>query len=213
MDTENTLELINELRHDFMRCADSVVLAVQSGELMEDGTTMANTVFDSRQLIRALFAYIEGATFTIKTIAIQICLNRGRELSVGEQFVAAEIRHELNDHGKVVERKAKLRFTSNVRFAFALLERAYGVTGYFDPSQTWWLRLKDSEVVRDRLMHPRLLSDLLVAPREVIAALEAGEGFEATLRKFKAVIKHGGAKGKGKGAEEDPVSGLGVRPT
>jgi hypothetical protein len=181
MTERTTQELIEKLGSDVDRCHGELLQSIDNGDRNEDGTISADYEYHARQLIRAILAYIEGVTFSVKIWAVSKCLDSGIEVSDHERYAAVEVDTDLNNKGEVVERPAKLRLANNVRFAFRLLERAKGGTFKFDASADWWSDLQKTISVRDRLTHPRLPEDIDVSPEEIITALNAKVGFENAL--------------------------------
>ncbi len=111
-------------------------------------------------------------------------IETGIEVSDHERYLVVEVDSDLNDKGEVVERPARLRLASNVRFAFRLLERATGGSFRIDPSSDWWSSLRRTIAVRDRLTHPRFPEDIDVSGEEIVTALKAKVGFEKTLSDY-----------------------------
>lgn len=186
MEDRTTAELIETLDNDVERCHAGLIASIDAGEVDSDGSVTADYEFHARQLIRAILAYIEGITFSVKVKSVARCLENGIEVTDHERHVAVEVDCELNDKGEVVERSAKIRLTNSIRFAFRLIERSEGKTGKFDPSSEWWSCLRSTMKVRDRLAHPRMPGDLDISGDEIIAALNAKSGFDATLAAYVA---------------------------
>ena len=111
-------------------------------------------------------------------------LENNIEISPPERFLAAEITYELNDKGEILERSAHIKLVRNIRFAFALYEKAHNLQTTLDVSSEWWFCLRESIKVRDRLTHPRLPEDLDISPKELINAIKAKNGFEETLLEY-----------------------------
>jgi hypothetical protein len=187
MDERTTGDLLLELDSDYQRCYEQIIKRLDEGDKGDDGTTHADTEFDSRQLIRSTFAYIEGAMFVLKVEASFNAEEKGVELTHQQQGFIFEKTCSLNDKGDVSEHDAKISLTKNIRFAFSVFSEANNIENKLDASSDWWFKLKSSIKVRDRLTHPRFPSHLDVSPKEVIAAISAKVGFEETLLKaFKA---------------------------
>jgi hypothetical protein len=176
-----TAELIEKLGDDITICHGELIRAIDAGDVDENGDVDADYEYHARQLIRAIFAFIEAVTFSAKIKAVEYCLDRGFEISEAERFLAADLEHVLTDDGQVVERPARLRLAANVRYAFTLQERTLGVTGTFDRQAAWWSSFKSSIRVRDRLTHPKLPSDVDVSGAELVEALRAYDGFKAQM--------------------------------
>ena len=184
MDEKTTGELLIELDSDYQRCYEQIIKRLDEGERDENGITHAETEFDSRQLIRSTFAYIEGAMFVLKIEATFNAEEKGVELTNQQQQFIFEIDFNLNDKGEVFEYAARISLTKNIRFAFAVFAEANKLENTLDTGSDWWSKLKSSIKVRDRLTHPRFPADLDVSPKEVIEAITAKVGFDETLHKI-----------------------------
>lgn len=178
---QTTGDLLETLDSDYRRCYSQVLMRLEEGERSEDGCISADYEFDARQLIRAAFAYIEGAIYLLKIEALFNFEENGIELSPQQSHFIFEANFDLNDKGEIVQRPAKIPLTKNIRFAFRIFAEANGIESCFDPTAEWWPLLQDSIRVRDRLMHPRLPSDLDVTPKETITMVKAKAGFDELL--------------------------------
>lgn len=189
MDTQRTTrEVMEVLGHDCERCHAELVAIMNAGEVDVEGNVSADYEYHARQLVRAIFAYIEGVTFSVKAWSAWKCLIGGVGITPEERYLAVDTEYELNDRGEVVEAVAKISLARNVRFAIALNRKAHGVSVPFDASVAWWAYFKDAIRIRDRLTHPKLPGDLDVSGEELVKALRAKAGFEEEL------LQHGEAK-------------------
>ncbi len=185
MDAERTTrELIETLDEDYDRCYREILKSFDEGTIDADGNLDADYEFQARQLVRAVFAYIEGVTFSVKASAAWKCMQDGVEITPQERYIAAEVEYRINDKGEVVERPAQIMLTQNIRFAFALTEKAHRIPAQFDPSIEWWACLREAIKVRNRLMHPRLPEDLDISPEELIKTIKAKNGFDKLLMRY-----------------------------
>lgn len=67
VDNERTTqEVINTLGNDCDRCHDALIASIDNGKVDEHGNADAEYEFHARQLIRAIFAYIEAVTFSMR---------------------------------------------------------------------------------------------------------------------------------------------------
>ena len=180
-DERTTRELMEQLGEDCNRCHAMLVECIDAGEAAEDGGTYAEYEFFARQLIRAVFAYIEATTFSVKAWSAGRCIELDLEITPQERYFATDTEYELNHQGEVVETIAKISLARNIRFAIALNRRAHGVTEPFDASVEWWSRLREAIRVRDRLTHPKLPGDLDVSGDDIVKVLRARDGFEEEI--------------------------------
>ncbi|WP_372747853.1 hypothetical protein [Litorivivens sp.] len=181
MNERTTTELIVSLGEDFERCHQLVLDAIEDGKAEDGYYVNRDYEFHARNLIRSGLSLIEAATFSIKVQSANKCIEKGIPISDHERFLSIEIDADIDDKGQVVERPAKIRLTSNIRFAFGLLERASGTKTTFDPQLDWWSFLRKTIRVRDRLTHPRMPEDIDIGGEEVVDALKAVEGFEKVV--------------------------------
>ena len=181
-DERNTRELIEELGDDCTRCHAMLVECIDAGEVdNSDGGVRADYEFHARQLIRAVFAYLEAVTFSVKAWSAGRCMELGMDITPQERYFAVDTEYDLNDRGEIVEATAKIPLTRNIRFALAMNRKAQGVADAFDASIEWWSCLKEAIRIRDRLTHPKMPGDLDVSGDDIVKVLKAWKGFEAEL--------------------------------
>lgn len=180
-DERTTREVLEELGEDCQRCHAALVACIDAGEVEADGSVTADYEFYARQLVRAIFAYIEATTFSVKAWSAGYCMDNGIEISPQERYFATDTEYEINDRGEVVEGIAKLSLARNIRFALALRRKAHGIAEPFDASVDWWCCLREAIRVRDRLTHPKLPGDLDLTGDDIVKVLRAKDGFEDEL--------------------------------
>jgi len=186
-DDRSTAELVEVLSNDFHRLEKRMVTSAKRGYMSSADESNA------RSLIRALFALVEGVVYAMKIDALFVAEERGQPLSFAESALVFELRHELSDHGEVIERPANVTLERNVRFAFRLYAQVFGIASSLDTNSDWWHALRRSMRVRNRLMHPRQPADLDIGPKHVVDAVVAKRGFiqavGETLRHKESVPK------------------------
>jgi len=171
------------LRKDCARCHAELVASIDGGEVAADGIS-ADYEYHARMLIRAVFAYIEAVTFSIKAASAWRCMESGIEITPEERYFATDTEYELNDRGEVVESVAKVSLAKNVRFAINLYRKSYNVREPFDASVEWWSCLREAIRIRDRLTHPKMPEDLDVSGDDIVKVLKAKKGFEEEATRF-----------------------------
>jgi hypothetical protein len=185
----STTELIETLGNDVDRCHQELIELLSTSPPGPDGSIEVEYEHLSRQLIRAIFAFFEAVTFSVKMRAIEELIKSGHEVLWAERYLAADIEFTLTDKGEVTERPARIRLVDNIRFAFSLQERFLGITDRFDPSCKWWGCLKTAIKIRDRITHPKFPEDIDVSPEETIVALDAYNGFKKHLVDYSLMQK------------------------
>jgi len=155
-DERTTRELMEQLGDDCARCHATLVECIDAGEVDDDGGVRADYEFHARQLSRAVFAYIEAVTFSVKAWSAGRCMELGIDITPQERYFATDTEYDLNDRGEIVETTAKIPLARNIRFALAMNRKARGVADAFDASVEWWSCLKEAIHIRDRLTHPKM---------------------------------------------------------
>jgi hypothetical protein len=183
-DERTTKELIEVLGNDCDRCHAQLIEAIDSGDVDEDGAVDADYEFHARQLIRAIFAYIEAVTFSMKATSAWKCMEDGTEITPQERYFATDTEYEVNERGEIVESVAKLSLARNIRFAFVMHRKAHRDSAPFDASVEWWSCLKEAIRIRDRLTHPKMPNDLDVSGEEVVKVLKAKKAFEEEALRY-----------------------------
>lgn len=183
MEDDRTTKIIIEmLGDDCSHCHAQLIAAIDAGERDGDGNVHApDYEFHARQLIRAVFAYIEAVTFSAKAWSANYCMDNDIDITPQERYFAIDVEYDLNEKGEVVEGIAKISLARNIRFAIAIKRKAYGVSERFDASVEWWSCLRHAIKVRDRLTHPKMPGDLDVSGDDLIKVLQAKDGFEKEL--------------------------------
>ena len=185
-DEHTTRELMEQLGEDCDRCHAELIECIDAGKVDDDGSVHADYEYHARQLVRAVFAYIEATTFSVKVRSAGHCMEHGIEITPQERYFATDTEYEINDRGEIVEAVAKISLARNIRFALAMKRKAYGIANPFDASVEWWSCLREAIKIRDRLTHPKMPGDLNVSGDDIVKVLKAKQGFEEEL------LHHGG---------------------
>ena len=110
-----TSELIETLGGDIDRCRRELIGSIDDGNVDPNGDVHADYEYHARQLMRAIFAFIEAVIFSVKVKAAEYCLHHNRDTADAEGFFAVDVEHVLTDKGEVVERPAHIRLADNIR--------------------------------------------------------------------------------------------------
>ncbi len=164
-------KIARELRSEFCWLAN----------IGDDGTIPDPTAVEQRakrNLVRSVFSFVEAISFAMKANGLKRIEEWGIEWDDAEKLLAQEMVADLTDAGQTVRRKAKLRSMSNVRFAFRFLSEVYGAGFVLNVGSNGWDCLQRANKVRDRLTHPKRLSDLQVSSEEYSDSLRAFIWFE-----------------------------------
>jgi hypothetical protein len=134
-----------------------------------------------RLFTKAVFSTIDGVVYALKQEAIRMADHWKVELAEGEMLLARERVYELDEKGGVMERKARLRFIPNLRFAFEVYCKAHRTAFRPDYSVHTWEALRKAEKVRNRLTHPKSPEDMMVSDQELDQVLAGHAWFVSTF--------------------------------
>jgi hypothetical protein len=160
--------LFDELHHE----VGTLAKVTRDGGKESWPDPVALNQIERRTLTKSVFSFVEAMTFGMKSSALKADATV-RRLSRAEQAVAAEEAYELNEQGMAIVKSARLRTLSNVRFAFRVFAKVDEASFELDVSGTGWQATQRALRIRDRLMHPKKASDLIVEDEEVRDVLNA----------------------------------------
>lgn len=129
-----------------------------------------------RSFVRAVFAMIEGLTYSLKQGALEKEETQP-VFTTAELALLKEEFYDLNDNGEAAIRRSKLRTKPNTLFALQSFAKGHGAI--FVPNRDeGWSALIAAIKVRDRLMHPKKIIDLTVSDAEMETVKEASLWFQ-----------------------------------
>ena len=144
-----------------------------------------------RQLVRAAFALIEASTFYLKQLALSASKDSSEELHRAVRAMLADESYEVQSDGRVRVRNARIPTLANIRLSLNAVA-VYVAPGY-EPrwGESGWEAMRNSLKVRDRLMHPKSVTDLVVIDEELAKTRRALEWYRTSVAQvFKTAADH-----------------------
>jgi hypothetical protein len=120
---------------------------------------------DRRVMVRSSFAFIEATIYALKNI---VAKSPRATLNHKDVMMTSEVTYDLSESGDIQERPAKIRLAPNVKYAFKLFKRQFGISYDLDVGGEPWQFFLNSIKVRDRITHPKQLADLSVSDDELV---------------------------------------------
>lgn len=134
--------------------------------------------YKRRTFVRTLFGEVEGVIYAIK----QTCLHSPvARYSNAELAMLKEESYKVNDNGQAAVNKAKIRLAANLHFALEMLVRGTSLPAHIEKQGEGWQAFREALRVRDRLMHPKTITDLEVSDQELLQAERGRVWFLETL--------------------------------
>jgi hypothetical protein len=129
---------------------------------------------ERRVIVRSAFAFIEATVYSLKNI---VAKSPRMTLHHKDLMMTSEFTYDLSESGEIKKRRAKLRLAPNVRYAFKLFKQHFGVSYELDVGGQEWQFFLKSIKVRDRITHPKQLSDLSISDNELIEVFVVTDWF------------------------------------
>lgn len=147
----------------------------------------ADSQFLRRVYVRALFAYLEGMAYWMRQNAVEIdkiALRKFGAIDWDRHILLYEEHPTINENGAIKKKRNKYPFKS--RFAFTVRAFAEIVECKDDLFGQGWQHLLEAVKVRDRLVHPKKSSDVLVSDSDMALCREGYKWFATMmLTKFR----------------------------
>jgi hypothetical protein len=159
---EEMREMILVLGHD----ANDHYLAIQNDDSQSH----------RRAYIRSVFAFIEGTLHCMKMTTFHLGRVLGTIL-IQELLVLNGEAFDVDDKGNIVARTFYPKFLNNVKFSFKSFSKIFDSSFKLNLEGDGWKHLQKAVKVRDRLMHPKEITELQVTDAEVQLTKKAFDWF------------------------------------
>ena len=133
------------LKDDFTR-AKAAVLSDPSG-------------FHKRNLVRTTFALIDGFAFQLRQVTLAT-LGETKLLTDGDRAILREERYQLSTKGLPTVKDNYQKTLPMILFSLRVYAKNHGSDFVPDTSLNGWNCLKQAVEIRDRVTHPKSLTDL-----------------------------------------------------
>lgn len=156
-------------------------------ERAEEARRACDDPYSRRVTIRALFAMIEGLSFSMKDV-VRTALNEFPEVVAKLGFKRSDIAilyeesYGLNDKGSAKARPSFLRLIPNLRFAMSSYARIFTVKWEPDCNTVGWRALNNLVDVRNRITHPKDPNDLQITDDDMSTFIQGGAWHRDTVK-------------------------------
>lgn len=150
-------------------------------DLLKEGKTI--TQAERRAFVRAVFAFVESILFAMKHQ-----LRTYTTMDPVDALLLSEETYEIDGDGEIRTQKTKLSLKSNVKFTFKCWARVTRTKCILELGDDGWNKLQLAIKIRDRLMHPKAVSDFNVSDKELDNAKAAFFWFWGNVGQALAVV-------------------------
>ena len=156
------LRLHNELK-DFAERTE--LLSRDVSVSVESFNNAPEDNFWRRVVVRNVFVFQEACSYGLKRLALHQSEIYEVEFSPAELALLKEEKYSLDDKGEAhTHDKNFQRFIPNLKFAFKCFAKSHGVSFVLNTSE---VPLRGFEEIRNRITHPKQLSDLTISDAEI----------------------------------------------
>jgi hypothetical protein len=165
---------VSELKSTYATLKGDVDAAVLVGKAND-------TQFARRTLVRTVFAFIEGLTNQLSSVAAASAPTDTRVFTDGELAALREESYDVNEQGQVETRSARIPLKRRIRLAFRCYPRIHGASFSPNLGGQGWSALQDAIRIRDRLTHPKADADLSVSDGDLTLVGSASGWYQDTI--------------------------------
>ena len=116
-------------------------------------------------MVRNVFVLMEATSYGFKRIALHQSEIYEVDFSPSEYALLKEEKYTLDNSGNAeIQDRNFQKFIPNLRFAYKCFAKAHGLSSVLDLSS---INLKEFEELRNRITHPKQLSDLSISNEEI----------------------------------------------
>ena len=133
-----------------------------------------------RSFVRAAFASIEALTFILKQDALRLADAQPSQYTVGQLALLREEGFSLNSKGEVHSSPRFIPSTENFRFAVDMVMQGLFPGFRLSVDVPEWTAFKRAVKVRNRIVHPKGVSDLTVSDEDKADVLTAFQWVNAS---------------------------------
>jgi len=129
-----------------------------------------------RAYVRAVFAFMEGVIHWQKMSTLNLGILFGK-VTLHELVVLEGINLKINDKGDVESYSDFPKFLNNIKFAFKIYSKSIDSDFELSLGGVGWQSVQKAVKIRDRLMHPKEPSQLIVTNEEAVILKKLSIGF------------------------------------
>jgi len=139
------------------------------------------TPFAHRTLIRTYFSLVEGLAFQLRQVTLATLEPHPDRLTAAELSLLREERYSLNKKGEPEASENFQRVLPNLLFTIRCYLKNHGASFEPDVSHHGWQALQHTVAVRNRVTHPKSVSDLTLTEEDLRRLIAASVWWKKTI--------------------------------
>jgi len=163
--------MLNEMNAELHKCREHVKNEPENEELR-------------RIAIRTLFSNIEAMCHRLKLSTLYYARKKRMNLKTQEIAIINEESFFLADNGVVKIKNIYLKTTGHVRFVFKIFAHVFNSKFKLDVKGQDWENFQDAINIRNRVTHPKYLSDMKITKPDFKKVVRAYDWFVASVNRL-----------------------------
>jgi hypothetical protein len=172
----NAADILADFSKSLQEIREMILILGQDCKEHYEAIQINNSQTHRRAYVRSVFAFIEGVLHRTKVATVHLGMLLGG-ISIHELVVLEGTQLEVNDNGDVTSKPLYPAFLSNIKLTFRTFSKSIGSSFNLNLAGQGWQHLREAVKVRDRLMHPKEVTDLQVSDAEIEATKKAFDWF------------------------------------
>jgi hypothetical protein len=165
-------------RDDLGRLYDILVRDI--GQIV--GRSSSLPQYKRRSFVRAFLALVEYDTYNRKQRVLYLHTKGVHRFNESERIMLQEIQPELDDSGRLKLKRRYLRLIDNYRFAIRMFCKAVDIEFTLPTNEPGWSAFKETVALRNRITHPKKLSEIEISDSQLKSVFDAFEWFKKVYR-------------------------------
>lgn len=174
---------------------DRLMPLLEDAHWAEQALDKQDNQFTRRAYIRSIFAMIEGSIWVLKQTVIHAPVSDGgiKRLLPGEYALLSDMTYELKSNGQIKEQTKYLKLPANCRFTFDVLAKYFRSEFNLGVGTVAWDNFLAAQEIRNRITHPKTVSEFEVSDNEIATCKEACSWFnDLIVTFFNGLVANGG---------------------
>lgn len=144
-------------------------------------TAAHSSPFSHRTVVRTFFSLVEGLAFQLRQVTVASLEPHPGRLTVAELALLREERYSLNNKGETEASENFQRILPNLLFTIRCYGKNHGASFEPDTSHHGWQALQRAVTIRNRITHPKSISDLTIGVEDQQSLIDASAWWKKTL--------------------------------
>tara|TARA_R110001599_G_scaffold239169_1_gene438762 strand:+ start:25 stop:588 length:564 start_codon:yes stop_codon:yes gene_type:complete len=138
----------------------------------------------ARSLIKTIVSFYEADIFILKSELVKFCQKKQVNIQPNVLMYLKNMKYDIKDNGDIKEKYYQVTLKADIKFAFKQVCSLKGYILKADYNDSRWSQLVNTIGVRNRLTHPKSLTDQSITKEEIEDCISSYEWFMGNTNFF-----------------------------